>query len=259
MRNVVLHYHMFKNAGTSIDACLADSFGDAWHNFDRDEEWTNLTTADLYEHLTENPHLLALSSHQARWPEPWREDLRVHPIVLVRHPIDRVGSLHSFATRRGEPEAKGTTLAQYVDRVLEPEAGFVARSFQTLFLSDDEHLTQWPEGPTTEASGTHLNQAMARLEQLPTFGMVERFDETIALLGHQLAPHFPDLALVVRHENVSPGRDPVLADRIDQIRSALGRRRYRRLLDANEFDMELWSRAERMFDQKSAQLLRQSC
>jgi hypothetical protein len=139
MRDVIVHYHIFKNAGSSIDACLSDSFGARYHNFDIHEDWANITSNDLYEHLLENPDLRAMSSHQARWPEPSRQDLRAHPIVFVRHPIDRIGSMYSFAVRRHEAFAEGKTLAQYVDQLLDPDSGFVARSAQTLFLSDDEH------------------------------------------------------------------------------------------------------------------------
>ena len=250
MRNVIVHYHIFENAGSSIDVCLAESFGDGWHNFDAHEQWTNITSKDLSEHLAKNPRLRAMSSHQARWPEPTGEDLRVHPIVFLRDPIDRIGSMYSFAARRGDLGADETTLARYVDRLLEPQGGIVGRSFQTLFLSDDDQLTQHPDGPNTQASTEHFNQAVSRLDRLLGFGMVERFEESIALFVRQLTPFFPDLTFVSRRENVSAGRDPTLKGRIDHMRSALGRRRYRRLLAANEADMELLILARRMFDER---------
>ena len=249
MRDVIVHYHIYKNAGTSIDACLAHSFGPQWHNFDVHADWANITSDDLYEHLLENPGLRAMSSHQARWPEPTRHDLRAHPIVFLRHPIDRIGSMYSFAIGRGEAFAQGKTLAQYVDQLLEPETGFVARSAQTLFLSDDEHLTK-PPGPATEVTGAHFSQAVARLERLSGFGIVERFIESITLLARILMPTFPDLVLVQRRDNASFNRHKSLADRLHGIREMLGESRYRRLLEANEADMELWQRGDRIFDAK---------
>ncbi len=258
MRNVIVHYHIFKNAGTSIDECLADSFGTKWHIFDLNYEWDNITVDALSRHLSEHPTLLALSSHQARWPEPSSESLRVHPIVLLRHPIDRIGSMYSFEVRRGEPSVVGRSLAEFVDRMLEPESGWVARSFQTLFLSDDQHLTKPPNGPSTEVTAAHFAQAVSRLENLANFGLVERFEASIAMFAQQLKPYFPDLLLFPRTENVSAGRAASLDDRLTAIRRAIGVPRYGRLQDANEADMVLWNRAGRMFDARVRGAERQS-
>ncbi len=249
MRDVIVHYHIFKNAGTSIDACLANSFGPRWHNYDIDEDWANITSEDLGRHLAEHPDLRAISSHQARWPEPSGGDLRAHPIVFLRHPIDRVGSMYSFAVSRGEAFAEGKTFAQYVDQLLSPETGFVARSAQTLYLSDDDHLTK-PPGPATEVSDAHFEEALSRLERLPSFGIVERFDASLGFLTRHLNPYFPELALWSRRENASLDRQPSMTDRLREIRDELGDSRYRRLVDANEADLDLWSRAGHIFDAK---------
>jgi len=36
-RTILIHYHLFKNAGTSLDAVLKENFGDKWitREFDR--------------------------------------------------------------------------------------------------------------------------------------------------------------------------------------------------------------------------------
>jgi hypothetical protein len=250
VRHVILHYHIFKNAGTSVDASLSSSFGPAWHNYDRDPRWTNITSADLLDHLRLHPDLRALSSHQARWPEPSAPDLVVHPVVFLRHPIDRVGSIYAYEARIGGEHAAGRSLAEYVDWLLSPEGGIVACSFQTLFLSDDDHLTQPPLGPNTVAGPEHLATATARLERLAAFGVVERFEESVALLGRRLAPDFPELDLTVRRENTSGERGSTLAGRLDQLAEALGRRRARRLARANEADLELWHRAGQLFGER---------
>jgi hypothetical protein len=61
---------VFKNAGTSVDAWLSAQFGAGWQSFDRPTGWSNITTSDLLAFLRERPAVQALSSHQARWPEP---------------------------------------------------------------------------------------------------------------------------------------------------------------------------------------------
>ncbi len=255
MRQIIVHYHIFKNAGTSIDIGLEASFGSGWHNFDVHPEWGNIPSSDLLDHLVANPNLQALSSHQARWPEPSGDGIIAYPIVFLRHPIDRVGSMYRFGIARDEPGTKGFTLAEYVDRLLEPDSGWVGRSFQTLFLSDDDHLIKPPEGPSTQATEAHFDQAIRRLQRLPTFGMVERFQDSIARLNWWLAPTFPRLALLPFRANASDDRGATLTDRIDEIHEALGDIRYQRLESANEADLELWSSAVRLFNDLKPELL----
>lgn len=251
MRDVIVHYHIFKNAGTSIDRCLEGSYGPRWQNFDVDEDWANITTDELAAHLLAHPYLVALSSHQARWPEPSGPDLHAHPIVFLRHPLDRVGSMYAFAVHRDEEFARGRDLGAYVDALLDPAAGFVARSAQTLYLSDDDALTK-PPGPATEVSDTHLRQARRRLEALPVVGLVERFDESVDALGRWLVPTFPDLVLVPRRDNASQWRPAALEERLAALRAELGESRYRRVEAANAADIELWEAAGRLFEERWA-------
>lgn len=249
VRNVIVHYHIFKNAGTSIDTCLDRSFSLHWDKYDVDEDWANISSIALYEQLLRYPHLRAISSHQARWPEPSFDDLQAHPIVFVRHPIDRVGSMYAFAVRREEGFVEGASFARYVDKLLAPETGFVVRSAQTLLLSDDDHLIK-PPGPATTVTPAHFGQAIGRLQDLAAFGLVEHFGSSLALIGRHLRPLFPELRLEECRENASAGRAAALEDRLWAIRRELGRRRYASLLDANAADIELWNRANELFQTK---------
>lgn len=64
MRPVILHYHLFKNAGTSIDACLEQSFGHLWRNIDSPLGHT-ICAQQISDYLHSSPELKALSSHDA--------------------------------------------------------------------------------------------------------------------------------------------------------------------------------------------------
>jgi hypothetical protein len=247
VRDVIIHYHIFKNAGSSIDAALQSSFGTGWASFDLAERWTNITSADLQHHLRSHPEIRALSSHQARWPEPNLADLKAHPIVFLRHPIDRIGSIYAYNRRIGADEARGKSLAEYVDWLLAPAGGIVARSFQTLFLSDDDSLSQDLDRPLSQATAGHFASAVSRLRHLPVFGLVERFEASLILLQKSLSATFPELSLRPARHNVSTGRAASLPDRLADMASSLGRKRYRRLVAVNQADLELWAVAGELF------------
>jgi hypothetical protein len=228
VRNVVIHYNLFKNAGTSIDTCLSTHFGAGWQSFDRPTGWSNITTSDLLAFLRERPAVQALSSHQARWPEPRSDDIHAYPIVFLRHPIDQVGSIYSYGRRIGDPRMASRTFKEYVEWQLGPASDIVFRSFQTLFLSDDDHLCTYPESPITKVTSGHFDSAVRRLNDLPAFGLVEQFDASLAMLTASLADPFPELVLQAHRDNTSSDRTAApLERRISDIEEGLGGDLYR--------------------------------
>ena len=51
MRNVVIHYHIFKNAGSSIDKILIDNYGSAWAPLEGSTPTSLLTVHDIERFL----------------------------------------------------------------------------------------------------------------------------------------------------------------------------------------------------------------
>jgi hypothetical protein len=258
VRHIIIHYHIFKNAGTSIDRSLADSFGEEWRRFDHPIGWRNITTADLLAFLRARPPLKAFSSHHLRWPQPSTADIRPYPLVFVRHPIDRIASMYYYFRGIQHEQVDGRTFPEYVDWLLSPAGSWVARSFQTIFLSDG-HINEddSPEPPVV-ASPTRLAQAKQRLEHLPEFGVVERFDESIERLSAWLRPTFPQLVFGKHRLNASQDPSPATERRRSEVADALGHARYRQLLDANEADMELYDHAMRVFASRQASRLKRA-
>jgi hypothetical protein len=56
MRHVIVHYHIFKNAGTTFAATLRRNFGRLYGDFDRSRYDARLTAKDLTLFLQEHPH-----------------------------------------------------------------------------------------------------------------------------------------------------------------------------------------------------------
>ena len=238
-RDVIVHYHIFKNAGTSIDASLQASFGARWLSYDRSADWVNVTEADLVGLIGSGAGLRAVSSHQLRWPHPVTARLRTYPIVFLRHPIDRVGSIYSYLRRIGDPRIAGRSLGETVDWLLGPQGNIVAESFQTLFLSDDTELVA-TDSARTRVSTRHFDEAARRLGTLPVVGVVERFDGSVRRLNAWLGPVFPELRLAGVRHNSSRDTSRTLQERLRDMADVLGGDRYARLVRANEADLELY-------------------
>jgi hypothetical protein len=251
-RHVIIHYHIYKNAGMSVDAGLRESFREAWVSFDSPSGRLGQPNAqELLVFLAEHKPILALSSHTARLPAPSTKRLQAHPIIFLRHPIDRVGSIYAFMKRTGNPRAADKTFSEWVDMMLGSSArdrNLAIQSYQTLFLSDDFQSTERDHGPVIGVTYAHFAQAIARMHQLPVFGLVERFEESVARMSRHLRRRFPELTLQARRVNSSDDRAVAMADRLRDIEAALGSQRYARLVGANEADLELYNHASSLFD-----------
>ncbi len=235
-RAVIIHYHLFKNAGTSVDAILRRNFGPRWAS----QEYTALSARDMAEatsaFLLDHPEILALSSHTLLLPPPQLPDADIFPIIFVRHPLDRLKSAYSFeraqqADTEGARLAKQTDFAGYVRaRLANPRERF-CRNAQALRLAMADR-----------AGGSERERALRAFAQLPFVGSVEAFDASIEALQRLLAPRFPGFRSFVTYENVSrPQRD--LEERIAEIRRELGNDLFEALVAANSDDLTLYSAA----------------
>ena len=246
-RHVIMHYHIFKNAGTTMDVILKKNFGAQWGGVEGPAGTYRLNNAGLLNFIQENPQLRAISSHEARPPLPDAPGLCLHPLLFLRHPIDRIGSIYAY--RRALPEistrstkvAKEADLAGYIAWCLANPGAETVLNFQTTFLSCTGLETSPLNKPEPQV-------ALQRLHELAFFGLVESFDESIRRLQESLLEAFGTLDLSHSVENRSRGRNASLAERLGTIEAALGPGLYAELLEKNELDLELYAQAVKIFE-----------
>lgn len=178
---VIVHYHIFKNAGTSVDFALQNTFGDTWAAFEGMHPHDILNVDRLRAFLERNPCLKAVSSHLARPPLP---NDRCLPIVFVRHPVLRAKSVYEFVradcSQPNHDIAASGTFSDYLRWALAGgRGGIVIRNYQVVHLSDASFRAESILDARAELDD--YEQARSLLLSWPAFGVVEYFDKSAKL------------------------------------------------------------------------------
>jgi hypothetical protein len=236
---VIIHYHIFKNAGTSVDAVLEKSFGPAWTSFEGTHA-ADIQSADaLRTFLIANPRVEAVSTHLGRPPLPWPDCL---PIVFLRHPVLRARSVYEF-TRRDPSQphfeaAQAQGFADYVSWALAGNGnGIVIRNYQVVHLSAASfrarHIYQ------AQATADDLRACCDLLATWGIAGIVEDFARSAQNYQAAYAARAPALRFAPLWLNRTQAEDGSLDDQLAAIREQLGHRLYAELLEQNALDLDL--------------------
>jgi SAM-dependent methyltransferase len=233
-RPIIIHYHLFKNAGTSVDAILRQNFGAAWTS----REYPPRSTPDAArEFLLANPHITALSSHTLPLPPPGIPDAEILPILFIRHPLDRLKSAYLFE-REQQADTEGSRLARqhdfagYLRARLAIPGDRSCRNFHAYRLAMAEPAD----------SGSESERALRTFERLPFIGSVEAFDQSLAALEGMVQPWFADFHVFHARENVSRAPSSI-EERLAQLEAELGAETFEIVVAANADDLELYRRA----------------
>lgn len=248
-RHIIMHYHIFKNAGSTVSSILINNYGgDQCGDIENKNSWGTLNQNDILNYATNNPTLKAISSHHARLPTPTYKNIIFHPIIFLRHPIDRIGSVYFYERKQPfNPSQPGTKIAHENDfagyvKIRLSDGSAPIRNFQTVHLAGRHHDMR-----NAIATDDDLKVAMGRISDLPFFGIVELFDESIVKLSRYLSPNFYFNGDNYVKANVNLESSNTLAERLDNIKNMLGQSLYQELLEKNVLDMQLYEQARKLF------------
>ncbi len=248
----IFHFHIFKNAGTTVNRILAHNYPAAFHSFDGADPSGCLGAEETAAHILAHPEAVAFTSHQAKPPLPEIAGLQFFPLIFIRHPVDRIGSIYHFEKRRRLPDSatsfktKELAFPEYVEWFLaeRPTRNFF--NFQCLYCSSKSDYLR------DEVTESDFQEAAARLVGMSMVGVVDRFEESLDLFSSTLRPYFPRMTFQAAPENVSAGREPSLRERLSAIAAELGPRLFRRLQENNEFDLRLYEFSKNLLASRRA-------
>lgn len=246
MREVIVHHHIFKNAGSTMDAVLKRQFGAAMLSLEGAPASGVVTPKELLDFIKAHPGARVVTSHQARLVTEPDSTVIIRPIILLRHPIDRVQSIYEFLRRSPltpsppSQAAHSMALKEFVEWQLDTRHP-VARNFQARFFAGRNVNKR-----QVECDDGEFDTAMARFISLSVFGLVEQFDESL----RRFALAYGHLGLTFAAqppENINPDRLDHLDARVDDIRARLGSATYAALTAANRYDTALYEFAVERF------------
>jgi hypothetical protein len=240
MRLVILHYHIFKNAGSTIEDILDHSFGERFARVDTPAGEGLISNPDLVRFFDARPNLRAFSSHQVRHPLPQAPGYLFFDICFLRDPIDRIRSIYTYFRKRPNPAdpvsglANRTALGDFIAGMIQDFPLFV-KNVQVNLLAC--------AGDSDEPEPRDLDLATERVLATSLLGVVDCFDQSVAAGAHALRCAFPELDFDRPAVNVSDGLDGTVASRTENLRQACSPEVYEELLRLNSLDRRLVDRA----------------
>ena len=240
VRFVLLHYHFFKNAGSTIEEILAHSFFENYARLDT-EDFDGAVSQERADCVpAAPPRMKAVSSHQFRYPLPQAPGFIFFDLCFLRDPLDRIRSMYDYFREKpvpGEPAselAREQSLGGFIAELMEHHAYRVSNVQVNLLANGVVN------DPPAEADLIRATQVMLKTSFL---GVVDCFEESLVAGQYFLRPVFPNLALAQQPANVSAGWEDALNARIEKFRRACDPDVFAELVRLNSLDAELVNRA----------------
>jgi hypothetical protein len=236
MRHVILHHHIFKNAGSTLDSALAAQFYPDFANLENDGK--PVPEGMLIDFLDANPKVKAVSSHHIYGetfdPVLHHHGYRCFNLAMVRRPLDRLVSVYKYIRRTPSNIALWHE-AKQLD----------IRSFVRLLIDKHPHEIDNPQVNTLANRGFYgrpvgeadLQRAWDLYQGYSLCAPVERFDEAMVAFEYFNSPiYFPNgLNMAYKKHNVSDGMPGE-----QNLREFLGPDNHDWLVELQKFDARLW-------------------
>ncbi len=237
MRFVILHYHIFKNAGSTIEDILDHSFGDRFGQLETGVNGGLIANTELVRYLDARPGLCAFSSHQIRYPLPEAPGYLFFDICFLRDPIDRLRSFYDYFRQRPNPGDPISALANTSGSLGDFVAGMIRD--HSLFVRNNQVNLLACGGDSDEPDERDLSLAIHRMRAASFLGVVDRFGESVSVGAAALRTAFPGLDWARPAVNVSRGMEGTVAERVAELRNACDPEVYNELQRITALDRRL--------------------
>jgi hypothetical protein len=241
IRYILVHYHIFKNGGTTIESILQREFPGAFATVHGPTAGATLDARQLASFLKDNQAVSAVSSHHLRYPKPSLRHIALFDCCFIRHPLDRIRSMYAYFRRINSRDplcrmARTRNLREFVAGLIEGYPHLIHNA-QVVLLGHAGLFTR----PATEED---LARATQVLLDMAVPGLVEMFDESLLVAEYFLQPAFPGLRLEYVPQNRSGDADRDLIEREQQWPQLWGPSINDQLVRLNQLDLQLYRAAE---------------
>lgn len=250
-RTILIHHHIFKNAGTSLQYALKKYFEDKYFECELPQSQMVIED-DLKKFILKTPQALAISGHHICMPTPQGEDYKTLSIVLLRNPLARVESIYKFekkqtAQTEGAIKAKELDFKEYVRWRLDKTPTMLC-NYQTYYCAR-KNKSEGSKIPTEQ----DLKVALHNIRSSAVVGTVERYEETLELANKILIQYYPGINLEYTFLNVTNKKEVKPKGEIkNKLAAALGEEMVNELEARNQLDKMLWRVGDRVLTEKLA-------
>jgi hypothetical protein len=239
-RKVIIHKHLFKNAGTTFDWSLKENFGDAFYDHRDDLPMRKEGQIYLIDFLKKNPKILALSSHHVWFHFKADDEIELIPVYLLRHPVERIRSVYNFEHSQesdtlGPIMAKEMNFKEYVRWRMRDDVPPTVRNFQTRYLAGTKIAK-----PLNEQ---HLKSALEEIDNCNFIGIVDRYDDSMKIFEQEFRKLGISLSLTTNAQNMSQSIENInIGERVNSILSEL-EELGEIVVRNNQFDIDIYNYA----------------
>ncbi len=258
MECALVHIHIFKNAGTSLDVVLKNYFGEKYKEYDKPDPEGYISVNETANLIQANPGHVCFASHQIYLPMPIFQTKFVIPLFFLRNPIARVQSCFHFERDVQGNYDPDTTLEQYVRRLLDDPKINAIISLQTAMLCDSRYIFQ--DRSKNKINQRVLETALNHLDTYHSFGIVEHFKESLQLIDRKLNPYMPGIKLSTEEAmnvrvNTTVNKDLKVDEKVRYVKDSLTKDTFNELLEQLTPDQKLYERGKYLFENRFGKLI----
>ncbi len=248
-RTILIHHHIFKNAGTSLQYALKKHFGSKYYECELPQSQM-VTKEDLEKFILENPQALAISGHHICLPTPQGKEYQTLSLILLRNPLARVESIYKFE-RKQDAQTPGAIKAKELDfkgyvRWRLAKTPTMLCNYQTYYCARKDK-SEGSKIPTEQ----DLDVAIKNIKHSDVVGTVERYEETLELANKILSQYYSGINLEYIYLNANNKKAIKQEDEIHKkLEAELGKEIVNELEEGNKLDRKLWVVADNIITEK---------
>lgn len=244
---LLLHYHLFKNAGSTVEHILKKNFGTDHYDIHGPEANASVTMADVKKFISLHPDAKSITSHHLRYPVLDFDDYKIIDIVYIRHPIDRLYSMFSYYKKIAWETASPDVISKTFDE-------FLIKMFRFQpYNSINAQTNFWvnPGDYYFPPSEIDLETASFNLRKVKWLGTVDEFDKSLEVASHFLRPIYPRFDKTYKVMNVATNvkENQNINEKINRLRDEFGD--VINLAEKfNSLDIDLWKICNQEIDRR---------
>lgn len=238
---ILLHCHIFKNGGSTIDNILTKNFRERALFRENSNGQNFLLSNSILEFIDNSGQekIASISSHSMGLPAPKHDLIHFIPLIIIREPLDRLGSMYSFYQRHNNHIshecllAKRNTLKSFVETLFQCGLDSSFSNLQCQFLLANYFPPKHPSDKTWPT-------IIENLRSIHCVGLLEMFDESMVLWEEYLRKFIATIDLSYEKKNVSENRLSALNSRLEIIHEQLGDNLVTEFKKRNVYDYQLY-------------------